>query len=132
MNVWRVTFRGYLAKILSFKSGNLLYKSNFYLLSCFGCTRCGPSDIDCKRLGLDDVNYSREQYYKYIFIANTLDACMFRFTMYSLENYQTNPFVRKNSNITLTVNSLHPKIPNILLSFLIPFFINSTKIRNGV
>ena len=33
MNVCGVTFRGYLAKILSFKSGNLLYKSNFYLLS---------------------------------------------------------------------------------------------------
>ena len=33
MNVWGVTFGGYLAKILSFKSGNLLYKSNFYLLS---------------------------------------------------------------------------------------------------
>ena len=32
MNVWGVTFGGYLAKILSFKSGNLLYKSNFYLL----------------------------------------------------------------------------------------------------
>ena len=30
---WGVTFRGYLAKISSFKSGNLLYKSNFYLLS---------------------------------------------------------------------------------------------------
>ena len=29
------------------------------------------------------------------------------------KNYQTNPFVRKNSNMwTLTVNSLHPKIPN--------------------
>ena len=28
-----VTFGGYLAKILSFKSANLLYKSNFYLLS---------------------------------------------------------------------------------------------------
>ena len=27
------TFGGYLAKILRFKSGNLLYKSNFYLLS---------------------------------------------------------------------------------------------------
>ena len=26
-------FWGYLAKILSFKSGNLLYNSNFYLLS---------------------------------------------------------------------------------------------------
>ena len=26
MNVWGVTFGGYLAKILSFKSGNLLYK----------------------------------------------------------------------------------------------------------
>ena len=33
MNVWGVTFGGYLTKILSFKSGNLLYKSNFYLLS---------------------------------------------------------------------------------------------------
>ena len=33
MNMWGVTFGGYLAKILSFKSGNLLYKSNFYLLS---------------------------------------------------------------------------------------------------
>ena len=33
MNVWGVTFGGYLPKILSFKSGNLLYKSNFYLLS---------------------------------------------------------------------------------------------------
>ena len=32
-NTTAVTFRGYLAKILSFKSGNLLYKSNFYLLS---------------------------------------------------------------------------------------------------
>ena len=32
MNVWWVTFGGYLAKILSFKSGNLLY-TNFYLLS---------------------------------------------------------------------------------------------------
>ena len=31
--MWGVTFGGYLAKILSFKSGNLLYKSNFYLLS---------------------------------------------------------------------------------------------------
>ena len=33
MNVWGVTFGGCLAKILSFKLGNLLYKSNFYLLS---------------------------------------------------------------------------------------------------
>ena len=33
MNAWGVTFGGYLAKILSFKLGNLLYKSNFYLLS---------------------------------------------------------------------------------------------------
>ena len=33
MNVCGVTFGGYLAKILSFKLGNLLYKSNFYLLS---------------------------------------------------------------------------------------------------
>ena len=33
MNVWGVTSGGYLAKILSFKSGDLLYKSNFYLLS---------------------------------------------------------------------------------------------------
>ena len=33
MNVWGVTFGGYLAKILNFKSGNLFYKSNFYLLS---------------------------------------------------------------------------------------------------
>ena len=39
MNVVGVTFGGYLAKILSFKSGNLLKKiknsnkSNFYLLS---------------------------------------------------------------------------------------------------
>ena len=33
MNELGVTFGGYLAKILSFKSGNLLYKSNFYLLS---------------------------------------------------------------------------------------------------
>ena len=33
MNVLGVTFGGYLAKILSFKSGNLLYKSIFYLLS---------------------------------------------------------------------------------------------------
>ena len=33
MNMWGVTFGGYLAKILSFKSGNLLYKTNFYLLS---------------------------------------------------------------------------------------------------
>ena len=33
MNVWGVTFGGYLAKILSFKSGDLLYKSIFYLLS---------------------------------------------------------------------------------------------------
>ena len=33
MNVWGVTFGGYLTKILSFKLGNLLYKSNFYLLS---------------------------------------------------------------------------------------------------
>ena len=33
MNVWGVTFRGYFAKIFSFKSGNLLYKSKFYLLS---------------------------------------------------------------------------------------------------
>ena len=32
-NVWGVTFGGYLAKILSFKSSNLLHKSNFYLLS---------------------------------------------------------------------------------------------------
>ena len=32
MNVVGVTFGGYIAKILSFKSGNLLYKSNFYLL----------------------------------------------------------------------------------------------------
>ena len=32
MNVWGVTFGGCLAKILSFKLGNLLYKSNFYLL----------------------------------------------------------------------------------------------------
>ena len=33
MNVWGVTFGGYLAKILIFKSVNLLYNSNFYLLS---------------------------------------------------------------------------------------------------
>ena len=33
MNVCGVTFGGYLAKKLSFKLGNLLYKSNFYLLS---------------------------------------------------------------------------------------------------
>ena len=33
MNVCGVTFGGYLAKLLSFKSGNLLYKSNFYVLS---------------------------------------------------------------------------------------------------
>ena len=33
MNVCGVTFVGYLAKKLSFKLGNLLYKSNFYLLS---------------------------------------------------------------------------------------------------
>ena len=32
MNVCGVTFGGYLAKKLSFKLGNLLYKSNFYLL----------------------------------------------------------------------------------------------------
>ena len=33
MYVWGVTFGGYIAKILSFKSGNLLFKWNFYLLS---------------------------------------------------------------------------------------------------
>ena len=33
MNVCGVTFGGYIAKKLSFKLGNLLYKSNFYLLS---------------------------------------------------------------------------------------------------
>ena len=40
MNVCGVTFGGYLAKKLSFKLGNLLYKSNFYLLSedTVGCT----------------------------------------------------------------------------------------------
>ena len=54
-----------------------------------------PSDIDSKRLGLDDVNYSREQYYKYIFIANTLDACMFRFTMYSLEKLSDKSFCKE-------------------------------------
>ena len=33
MNVCGVTFGGYLAKILSFKTGNLLNNSNFHLLS---------------------------------------------------------------------------------------------------
>ena len=33
MNVWGVTFGGYLAKILIFKSVNLLFNSNFCLLS---------------------------------------------------------------------------------------------------
>ena len=33
MNVFGIIFECYLAKILSFKSGNLLYKSNLYLLS---------------------------------------------------------------------------------------------------
>ena len=33
MNVCGVTFGGYLAKILSFKTGNLLNNSKFHLLS---------------------------------------------------------------------------------------------------
>ena len=33
MNVWGVTFGGYLTKILSFKTGNLLNNSKFHLLS---------------------------------------------------------------------------------------------------
>ena len=33
MNVWGVTFGGYLAKILSFKTGDLLNNSKFHLLS---------------------------------------------------------------------------------------------------
>ena len=33
MNVCEVTFGGYLAKILSFKTGNLLNNSKFHLLS---------------------------------------------------------------------------------------------------
>ena len=45
MNVVGVTFGGYLAKILSFKSGNLLYKSNFYLLS-EGTVSCA-FDLTC-------------------------------------------------------------------------------------
>jgi len=49
MNVCGVTFGGYLAKILSFKLGNLLYKSNFYLLS-EGTVNCGcPENILEKR-----------------------------------------------------------------------------------
>ena len=53
MNVWGVTFGGYLAKILSFKSGNLLYKSNFYLLS-EGTVDCwGPGEsIDTHIVGV--------------------------------------------------------------------------------
>ena len=50
MNEW-ITFGGYLvAKIFSFKSGILLYESNFYLLLSEGtvkwdCLKCLPSPI---------------------------------------------------------------------------------------
>ena len=43
MNVCGVTFGGYLAKKLSFKLGNLLYKSNFYLLSEGTVLQWGPT-----------------------------------------------------------------------------------------
>ena len=51
MNVWGVTFGGNLAKILSFKSGNLLYDSNFYLLS----EGTVPSNIGLLAISLVDV-----------------------------------------------------------------------------
>ena len=64
MNVCGVTFGDYLAKILSFKLGNLLYKSNFYLLSegtvhlmdfalknfLIQKPPCGPSGVACSAL----------------------------------------------------------------------------------
>ena len=46
MNVYEVTFGGYLAKILSFKTGNLL-NSKFHLLS-EGTVECSLKD---KKLG---------------------------------------------------------------------------------
>ena len=45
MNVCGVTFGGYLTKILSFKTGNLLNNSKFHLLS-EGTVHNWPSIID--------------------------------------------------------------------------------------
>ena len=45
--MWGVTFGGYVAKILSFKSGNLLYKSNFYLFGFVGRNCVVSIQISC-------------------------------------------------------------------------------------
>ena len=60
MNVYEVTFGGYLAKILSFKIGNLL-NSKFHLLS-EGTVECSLRD---RKLG------NNQEIYSFAYIANT-------------------------------------------------------------
>ena len=59
MNVCGVTFGGYLTKILSFKTGNLLNKSKFHLLSesTVDCTLAPDLPIDSFCINLHHIKY---------------------------------------------------------------------------
>ena len=66
MNVCGVTFGGYLAKILSFKTGNLLNNSKFHLLS--------EGTVQCPRVSL-------KSYFMYIKIGHVLVLCSVQFDL---------------------------------------------------